>query len=41
MNLFDENEYHIGSIEFSSACDFVKKYHEHNGPPVGHIYSKQ
>lgn len=39
MNLFEENEYFIGTIEFSAACDFVNKYHTHNKATVGHIYS--
>lgn len=26
-------------ISFSDACDYVKKYHRHNKPPVGHKFS--
>ena len=29
----------IVPIEFSEACDFVKKYHRHHRPPQGHKFS--
>lgn len=37
--LFNENKDWIGSIDFSAACDFIDKHHEHNKRTVGHIFS--
>lgn len=37
--LFENKNRFISTIDFAAACDFVKKFHEHNDPPIGHLFS--